>query len=149
MLIDFKDLVENFSDAQIKEIIFQAQQKYADVQTLVYGLDFTLDFRLARLLKSLESNRFKIEAQPLEKMAKEYTQGFSGEVVHLSSAGAKIRQNSGSDPGPKSAIFQSRHFQRRQANGLDDISPAAFRAALRRVKRLSGILQYPVHEKQN
>lgn len=81
VLIDFED-VKSFSDEQIKEVVSAADSGNRNVQVLIYNLDPTDP--LGKFFLGRQSARFKVERLSFEEMARKYTAGFNGDIVHLS-----------------------------------------------------------------
>ncbi len=91
ILIDFKDLAQNFSDEQIKEVAFIAGNSNKNVQTLLYNVDVTQP--LGKFFRGLRLPGLKVESSGLEIAAKSL-ENFNGEVVHLSSTRHRVEMTS-------------------------------------------------------
>ncbi len=91
VLIDFEDIARNFSDEQIKEIVYVAENRNKNVQILIYHADPV--HPLANLLRGLKLSGLKmVGSSAFDVSVQRAFEHFSGQVVHLSTADHKIDQ---------------------------------------------------------
>jgi hypothetical protein len=88
IFVDYNDMAAHFSDAQIKEILFTAGEKHRSFLIVVYGVDVTQT--LGNFLAGLKLPSLRATAADLPAAAREFTRGFAGERLHLSSAAGEI-----------------------------------------------------------
>lgn len=87
VFIDFEDLAENFSDAQIKEILFMASNPRSEMRINLYNFDPT--HSLGKFFQKAKLNRIAFNGGGLENAAQQL-EAFGGTVLHLSSEKSKF-----------------------------------------------------------